>query len=210
LRRILSIALIGTAAWLVSVLFIQVGLPVAVLVTLFMGAIWVGIWQLRQFTGRTRNATWIVVGALGIMSVVISGSFARQGQAPKAEVNDTIWQKFVPARIAREVAGGQTVFVDVTADWCITCQVNKALVLNRDDIQKLLTADKVIAMKADWTRPDAAISDFLASFGRFGIPFNVVYGPGAPDGTPLPEILTRGSVVNAMARASGPSPQVNR
>jgi suppressor for copper-sensitivity B len=205
LRRVLSIALIGTAAWLISVLFIQVGLPVAILVTLFMGAIWIGIWQLRQFTGRTRTATWIVVGALGIMSVVISGSFARQDQAPSAVVNDTIWQKFDPARIARDVAGGRTVFVDVTADWCITCQVNKALVLNRDEFQKRLTSDKVIAMKADWTRPDAEISDFLASFGRFGIPFNVVYGPGAPEGIPLPEILTRASVMNAMDGASAAS-----
>ena len=56
-------------------------------------------------------------------------------------------------------------------------------------------------MKADWTRPDPVISDFLASFGRYGIPFNVVYGPGAPQGTPLPEILTRSSVMDAMKDA---------
>jgi suppressor for copper-sensitivity B len=202
LRRVLSLALIATAGWLVSVLFIQVGLAVAILVTLFMAAIWIAIWQLRQFSERTRRATWVVVVALGVLSTGISGSFARFGQGPDISVKDAVWQKFDPARIAREVATGRRVFVDVTADWCITCQVNKALVLKQDDILGLLKSDAVIAMKADWTRPDPVISDFLASFGRYGIPFNVVYGPGAPQGKPLPEILTRAAVMNAMTGAS--------
>jgi suppressor for copper-sensitivity B len=210
LRRILSFALIATAGWLISVLFIQIGLAAAVLVALFMAAIWIAIWQLRQVSGRTRTATWIVVAALGVLSAGISGSFARLGQAPEKIAVDAVWQPFDPARIAREVADGRRVFVDVTADWCITCQVNKALVLNRDDVRELLTSDKIVAMKADWTRPDPRISDFLASFGRYGIPFNVVYGPGSPQGTPLPEILTRSSVMNALARASGPSRRADR
>ena len=204
-RRILSIALIATAGWLISVLFIQVGLPVAVLVALFMAAIWVAIWQLRQFSVRARRATWAVVIALGILSTGISGSFARLGPMPGNTVEDAVWRPFDPVRIAREVSLGTTVFVDVTADWCITCQVNKALVLKHDDVLNLLKSDNVIAMKADWTRSDPRIADFLASFGRYGIPFNVVYGPGAPQGTPLPEILTRAGVLNALAGASGPS-----
>lgn len=205
LRRILSLALIATAGWLISVLFIQVGLAAAILVALFMAAVWVAIWQLRQVGGPTRTATWIVVAALGILSTGISGSFARFGPAPKAVAEDATWQAFDPARIAREVADGNRVFVDVTADWCITCQVNKALVLRQGEILDLLNSDKVIAMKADWTRPDSRISDFLASFGRYGIPFNVVYGPGSPQGRPLPEILTKASVMNAMEGASGPA-----
>ena len=205
LRRILSLALIATAGWLISVLFIQVGLAAAILVALFMAAVWVAIWQLRQVGGPTRTATWIVVAALGILSTGISGSFARFGPAPKAVAEDATWQAFDPARIAREVADGNRVFVDVTADWCITCQVNKALVLRQGEILDLLNSDKVIAMKADWTRPDSRISDFLASFGRYGSPFNVVYGPGSPQGRPLPEILTKASVMNAMDGASGPA-----
>lgn len=201
LRRILSLALIATAAWLISVLFIQVGLAVAVLVTLFMAAIWIAIWQLPQFSERTRRATWVVVIALGVLSTGISGSFARFDQGPDIVVEDAVWQPFDPARIAREVAAGHRVFVDVTADWCITCQVNKALVLGQDDVLTLLKSDAVIAMKADWTRPDPVIADFLASFDRYGIPFNVVYGPDAPQGTPLPEILTRTIVMDAMSAA---------
>ena len=72
------------------------------------------------------------------------------------------------------------VFVDVTADWCITCQVNKRLVMERGRILELLNSPDVIAMQADWTRPDPEIAQYLASFGRYGIPFNAVYGKGAP------------------------------
>ena len=58
-------------------------------------------------------------------------------------------------------------------------------------------------MRADWTRPNQKIADYLASFGRYGIPFNAVYGPKAPNGIPLPEVLTTKAVMDAVARASG-------
>ena len=58
-------------------------------------------------------------------------------------------------------------------------------------------------MRADWTKPDPAIADYLKSFGRFGIPFNVVYGPGRPGGEPLPELLTERAVVAAFEAAGG-------
>ena len=94
--------------------------------------------------------------------------------------------------------------MDVTADWCLTCQINKSLVLTRGDVYKRLTGDGVVAMQADWTRPDDAISRYLASFGRYGIPFDAVYGPGAPRGIALPELLTEGAVLEALERAAGP------
>ena len=100
------------------------------------------------------------------------------------------------------VAQGRTVFVDVTADWCLTCQVNARLVLNRQPVAGRVGT--TVAMKADWTLPNPGISAFLASHGRFGIPFNVVFGPGAPGGVALPELLTEGTVLSAIDRAAGP------
>ncbi|MEO5374735.1 MAG: thioredoxin family protein [Alphaproteobacteria bacterium] len=93
--------------------------------------------------------------------------------------------------------------VDVTADWCVTCQVNKAAVLNRGEVARRLAAPGVVAMRADWTRPNDEIAGYLAGFGRYGIPFNAVYGPGAPDGLPLPELLTTEAVLAAINRAGG-------
>ena len=93
-------------------------------------------------------------------------------------------------------------FVDVTADWCLTCKANKTLVLDREPVASALRAPVVIPMQADWTRPDETISRYLESFDRYGIPFNVVYGPEAPDGIVLPELLTAQVVMQALEDAA--------
>jgi suppressor for copper-sensitivity B len=114
-----------------------------------------------------------------------------------------VWQPFEPARIPALIAAGHTVFVTVTADWCLTCKVNERLVLERDAVRTRLAASHVVAMQADWTRRDEAIGRYLASFGRHGIPFDAVYGPGAPSGEALPELLTPSLVIDALNRAEG-------
>lgn len=95
--------------------------------------------------------------------------------------------------------------MDVTADWCITCKANKALVIERDPVLSALGTENVTAMQADWTRPDEGISRYLASFGRFGIPFNAVYGPSAPQGIVLSELLTSSEIIDALRIAKGSS-----
>ena len=95
------------------------------------------------------------------------------------------------------------VFVDVTADWCITCKVNKAAVLDRDPVAARLADGAVLALRADWTNPDDGIARYLASFGRYGIPFNAVYGPKAPGGIALPELLSADEVLAAIRQAGG-------
>ena len=112
------------------------------------------------------------------------------------------WQDFDPLRIARYVSEGETVFVDVTADWCLTCKANKSLVLDKDPVRARLRGGSVIAMQADWTKPDDAIARFLERHDRYGIPFNTVFGPGAPSGIALPEILTPQAVLGALDAAS--------
>lgn len=111
------------------------------------------------------------------------------------------WRSFDEAVITAEVAAGRTVFVDVTADWCLTCQANKSLVLERDPVASRLQGAGIVAMKADWTNPDPTISAFLERHGRYGIPFNIVYGPAAPEGIPLPELLSDAEVLSALDRA---------
>jgi suppressor for copper-sensitivity B len=70
-------------------------------------------------------------------------------------------------------------------------------------VRARLAAPEIVPMRADWTRPDPAINDYLKSFGRYGIPFNAVYGPGAPQGLALPELLTTDAVLDALKRAEG-------
>lgn len=113
------------------------------------------------------------------------------------------WTAFRPESIGALVDRGQVVVVDVTADWCVTCKINKLTVLDNSAILPRLQEDGVTAMLADWTRPDPVISAFLARYGRYGIPFNIVYGPGAPEGLVLPEILTPDSLLSALDKAKG-------
>jgi suppressor for copper-sensitivity B len=113
------------------------------------------------------------------------------------------WRPFELAAIADEVRLGRVVVVEVTADWCITCKVNQRAVLDRAPVKDRLARADVTAMLADWTRPDPAISRYLARYGRYGIPFTAVYGPKTPQGEVLPELLTDSAVLEAIARAGG-------
>jgi len=203
LRRVLGLALAATAAWLLSVLHSQAGgaatlaaaLPVAAIPALFL--------LRRAWTGLRPALLWGGVAALGLLAAALPPNFATAPSGGSAAVaGDGIrWQRFDPGAIPSHVAAGNVVFVDVTADWCITCQVNKALVLDNDETRARLNADGVVAMQADWTRPDPVIAAFLHRYSRFGIPFNAVFGPGTPNGRVLPELLTRGAVVGALDAA---------
>jgi suppressor for copper-sensitivity B len=128
-------------------------------------------------------------------------SSAASTPASAAEVG--AWQPFDLAALRADIAAGHVVFVDVTADWCLTCIANHRLVLDRPEVESRLhdRSGAVIAMRADWTRPDDRISRYLAGFGRYGIPFNAVYGPGAPDGLALPELLSIPIVLEGLAHA---------
>lgn len=116
---------------------------------------------------------------------------------------DRGWEKFDAARIAPEVELGHTVIVDVTADWCLTCKANKRFVLETREVTDALSAENIVRLQADWTQRDADIAAYLQSFGKYGIPFNVVYGPAAPEGIVLPELLTRDAVLDALTEAAG-------
>lgn len=115
---------------------------------------------------------------------------------------DAGWQKFDEALIAPAVADGKTVIVDVTADWCLTCKANKRLVLEQDEVLFAIGGDNFLRLQADWTHRDESISAYLKKFGRYGIPFNIVYGPGAQDGIVLPELLSKKVLLDAIALAA--------
>ena len=108
------------------------------------------------------------------------------------------WAPFTPARVADLTAAGRPVFVDFTAAWCVTCQVNKRLVLNTDAVRAAFATRNVALVRADWTRRDPAITQALAALGRNGVPVYVLYRPGkAP--LLLPEVLQQQTVLDALA-----------
>jgi len=199
LRRLLGLALAGTAVWLLSVLAGQVSLAAAVLAGVLLLCLGAAL-GIRARLKRPLGAALAAVLALAVL--VLPTGFEPAGRAANAGAGDG-WIAFDQSEIARRVAAGEVVFVDVTADWCLTCQVNKKLVIDTADVIEDFETREVVRMRADWTRPSDEISSYLAGFGRYGIPFNVVYGPGAPAGETLPELLTVKSVLAATGKAAG-------
>jgi suppressor for copper-sensitivity B len=203
LRRVLAVPLALTAVWLVTVLAASAGETAAAAVATAMVA-FVALMALRRRQSQP-GARRLAGGAAAL---VLLGAFAapaalgeRAGEGRIVSGGTIPWRSFDRAGIAAEVAAGRVVFVDVTAEWCVTCRVNERFVLERPAVAGALRADGVTAMQADWTRPDPAIAAYLQAHGRYGIPFYAVYGPGAPQGVLLGEIVTEGSVLAALAAA---------
>ena len=199
LRRILGLALLGTSAWLVFVLVAEAGLPAAALVAAFLVALLLFLGFARASRWRTTGVLLAIAAAFGAVMILPSP------QAAPSRLADTLWRPFDRTQIAGLVREGKVVFVDVTADWCVNCKFNRWLVLDRSPVRERLAAPGTVAMIADWTRPDAAISAYLMSYGRYGIPFNAVYGPGAPSGIALSELLSAEDVLRAIEKAQGSS-----
>jgi suppressor for copper-sensitivity B len=202
LRRILGFALAATAVWLLSVLAAQVGVTAAsgvaaLLLTLAL------LLAVRRRVPQPRLATPALVGVLALAAVLLPAGFDPRSRETPVSAAEGPWQPLDIARIPALVAEGKTVFVDVTADWCITCQVNKKLVLESEAVRDRLNGAEIVALRGDWTVPNDEIADYLERFGRYGIPFNAVYGPGTPSGVALPELLSVEGVTTALEQASG-------
>jgi len=207
MKRVLSLALAATAIWLLTVLAAQTGTVPALVIAGVFAAV------LAAMAVLHRRGLALPLGALAaVVALAVAGTADRPApgrQTASAGAEDATaiaWRPFDRAEVDRLVADGHVVLVDVTADWCLTCKVNKAAVLDRGPVAERLTDGSVLAMRADWTNPNPAITEYLASFGRYGIPFNAVYGPAAPEGIPLPELLTEDEVLAALRQAgAGPA-----
>ena len=202
LKQAMALPLAATAVWLLFILASQVGAAAAIgVAVLLVGLCAFLVWNDRLPETR-RPVVLPVVIIVALAAVALPDTIAAQIGAKGEKANDAIaWTRFDRDRIRSLVSQGKTVFVDVTADWCLTCQANKKFVLSQNPLAERLN-EHAVAMQADWTRPDPAIGAYLASYGRYGIPFNVVYGPGAPGGIVLPELLTGKDVEAALDKAT--------
>jgi suppressor for copper-sensitivity B len=205
LKRLLGLALVATALWLLGVLGAEIDALSALGVGAAMVAVAALLWARPRVASPWKRFAWPAVSAL-ILLAIIAPSLAPAGAPSTTALAESGWRPFDEAAIHRLTGDGRVVFVDVTADWCITCAVNKRLVLDRETVTRRLFSGNVVAMRADWTNPDPQIAAYLKEFGRYGIPFNAVYGPGAPGGIALPELLTEQAVLTALEQAAAGAP----
>ncbi|MBV8549024.1 MAG: thioredoxin family protein [Alphaproteobacteria bacterium] len=193
LRRVLGVALALTALWLLWVLAAQIRLmDVAVL------AFGVSLFVACLVYGQVKPAKRAGVVAIVALFCLVFAAHAGDGMKPQV-LADHQWQVFDESQIPSEVAEGRTVFVDVTASWCLTCKANKKFVLSRPEVAAhLFGRADVVPMQADWTNPNPKIAAYLQKYGRFGIPFDIVYSPRHPQGVLLPELLSTDTVLSSI------------
>lgn len=200
LRKLLAFPMFGTVAWLVWVLGHQNGVDGAGALLALLVAFSAVIWSFT-LAGRMRVVLATLLLALSAwLGWTIGPVIVRNDAEPvsaSAAPGDR-WQPWAPGLVEQLVAADQTVFVDFTAAWCVTCQYNKKTTLADAGVLADLDAKKVVQLRADWTRRDPAISAALAQLGRSGVPVYVFYKKGrAP--LVLSEVLSVPEVRQALA-----------
>ena len=208
-RKALAFPMLGAVAWLVWVLTLQAGpdalvriLAAAIIVAL---AAWlVGAAQHQAAQGKrpialTASAAVLAAGAL---FAAVGPAYAVAGAAASVAKAELPYEPYSPARLAELRAEGRPVFVNYTAAWCVSCQVNDRVALSTKGVVKAMKDSNTAYLKADWTLKDAEIAAELARYGRAGVPLYLLYGADGSDGVILPSILTEGIVVKALNKAA--------
>ena len=208
LKQATAVPIFATVIWLVW-LFAQsagvnalLGLLGGFLLLAIAG--WVlGRWPAKGFATAIAVLVGLFAIALPIYAAQKYGSVAEivtnKAAGQSSAGGPSSWEPFTPQLVENYRALGKPVFVDFTASWCLSCQVNEKVVLDREDVQKRLRESGIALVRADWTRHDETIAQTLASLGRSGVPTYVLYS-GTSGATPriLPEVLTPGIVFDAL------------
>ena len=105
------------------------------------------------------------------------------------------WINFDRVTLNNLIQNNKIILLDFTADWCITCQINKKTTLQNKNLLRYLKDRKVELMRGDWTKSDDEILSFIKGYGRIGIPVNIIFGPNNRNGIVLPEILTKDLII---------------
>jgi thiol:disulfide interchange protein/DsbC/DsbD-like thiol-disulfide interchange protein len=195
-KQLMAFPLYATVVWLAWVLGSQTGndgvAKLLVALTLFALA----AWAYGRLQVRKPLLAPVLAGLIAVAGATAAWSGANTEPASLTSKADSDWIPFSKEKIAALRAEGKGVFIDFTATWCITCQVNKRVALNDADLIKRFSELNVVRMKADWTRKDAAITAALAEFGRNGVPLYVFYPPKSGEPVVLPEVLTTAVVLS--------------
>lgn len=208
LRRVLSVPMFLAAAWLAWVYLRLAGREPA-LALLGVAATLIALawfWGHRQRRGQ--RADWIMVAAALLLVAspaigLINGrTGGRVGPEAPARMATEAWS---PARLAALRAEGRPVFVNFTADWCVTCKLNERVALSDRKVAEAFARTGAVHLTADWTARDADIAQALAAQGRSGVPLYLLYPANGGEPVVLPQLLTAGAVARALETSAGRS-----
>ena len=208
LQKIMGVLLLATVVWLLWIVHEQsgnFGVGIFAAISLLSIALSFAIGNIAP-PGVAFFREVLAVGGSVVLLFVIWFAFA----SPKYEdevdarfkarsvqlVTEDGWYRYTPEVIEDFAKAGRTVFIDATADWCITCKANEAAVLNREDFKRAMDSLNVALVKADWTRETPEVTKLLRSMGKSGVPAYAIYPAGDQSRQiVLPELLTTGAIV---------------
>ena len=201
-KQVLAFPLYATVARLLWVLIQQVG-PGQSLAALF-GLVLVGfaawIYGRTRFAAPLSRSLGAGLAAVGFAAAVaLAASFATRGTAATAAQNRLAYEPFTAARLAALEPAGKPVFVNPTADWCVTCLINERVALDSAGVRQAFAARGIVALKGDWTNRKLEITALLQQYGRSGVPLYRLFG-GKGDAVVLPHILTASTVLDALGK----------
>jgi thiol:disulfide interchange protein len=192
-KQFLAFPLYITAVWLLWVAGRQTSMDVAAavvtgLVLLVMG-LW--LWKLSARPAGKLLAIAVLGAALAAPVITVSEDSA-----------ESDFQAYSPELLAELRASGQPVFINLTADWCITCLVNERVALSSEKVTQLINDQEIVYLKGDWTNNDPQITALLNQFQRSGVPLYLVYPRGSGPAQILPQILSESMIIEALTQAS--------
>ncbi len=213
-KQFMAFPLYATVAWLLWVLAAQTAADdnALLLIAFSFVVISMAAWAYGRFGQAHGKPTRQMLGRVFASALLVGGLWlgwpkdANAAPAPGEQAGyQVVWEKWSPEAIAAAQAGGRFVYVDFTTRWCATCQTNKATVFTSAEVLAEFARKKVVLLKGDWTNRDPLITAELARWNRSAVPFNLIYAPGKKEPVVLPELLTGGTVLEALAEAARPS-----
>jgi thiol:disulfide interchange protein DsbD len=203
LKEVLAFPMYLTAVWLVWVLGNQRGIDAVGWVLIGAVVLALGLWWWERSRYRGGPVVRVLAGLVLLAALwpILQIAQLVPSAHAQAESKDTV--AYSAERLAALRAEGRSVFVDMGADWCVTCKVNERAVLDTDAFHALLKRDNAVLMTGDWTNVDPAITAFLKDYKAVGVPLYVVFRAGETGpGQVLPTVLTQSIVEQALAPAA--------
>jgi thiol:disulfide interchange protein/DsbC/DsbD-like thiol-disulfide interchange protein len=197
LKQCMGFLLIGTLLWLVWILGQMRGVDAIVRLGAMLLLIAILAWIKGSFWTPVSSWRSRVLAATSMLGVFLLAAGAYGFLTRPSQL---VWQQFSQAKLDDALASGRPVFIDFTADWCITCKTNERFAIDTSKVREEFLKRNVVILKADWTRGDPEITEILKQHGRAGVPMYLVYPGGSKEAQPvlLPELITSQTVLDAL------------